>query len=103
MHVLRQALFVTLHHGDSVFRGDEQTITGYELNEFQQLMWQIDELNGHNKEIARLLSHQIGQLSALTDSDLLQRLSHVRDVVESADRYGVAVPKRLLQFLRSQT
>lgn len=28
MHVLRQALFVTLHHGDSVFRGNEQPSPG---------------------------------------------------------------------------
>ncbi|MBW9211621.1 hypothetical protein KV100_18365 [Mumia sp. zg.B21] len=103
MHVLRQALFVTLHHGDAVFRGDEHTITGHELDEFQQLMWEIDELNGHNEEIRRLLTQQIDELSAVSLAELEKRSVRLRDVAGSAERYGVDVPPRLLEVLRSQT
>lgn len=62
-------------------------------------MWQIDELNGHNEEIRRLLSEQIAQLSAMTESALLQRLSNLKDVAGSAGRHGVIVPEHLIQFL----
>lgn len=102
MHVLRQGLFVTLHHGDAVFQGAVHTITGHELDEFRQLMWQVDELNGHNDEIRRLLENQLGELAALTAKELEQRSQHLRDVVDSAERYGVDVPLALLEARRSQ-
>jgi hypothetical protein len=95
MRILRQGLFVTIHHGDDAFRSAAHTITGYELDEFHQLMWQIDELNGHNDEIRRLLSGQIEELGALSLPELKKRAQLLRDVVGSADRYGVDVPLRL--------
>jgi hypothetical protein len=99
MHILRQGLYVTIHHGDAIFRGAEHTITGHERAEFEDLMWQIDELNGHNEDIRRLLHEQVERLAALTADDLAARSGHVSDVVTSAERFSVTVPARLREFL----
>ena len=80
MRVLRQGLFVTLHHGDAVIRHDLQTITGYELGEFRQLMWDIDELSGHNDETRLLLEGQVRELAALTATELDGHSQRVREV-----------------------
>jgi hypothetical protein len=92
MCVLRAGLFVTLHHGDAVIRQDLQTITGSELSEFRQLMWDIDELSGHNDEIRLLLESQLRELAALTATELDGRSQRVGEVVDAAERYGVDVP-----------
>lgn len=36
MRVLRQGLFVTLHHGEVEIQYDVQTTTGYHIDEFRQ-------------------------------------------------------------------
>jgi hypothetical protein len=95
LRVLRQGLFVTLHHGDGEIRENVQTITGYELDEFRQLMWEIDELSGHNDEIRRLLGSELRELAGLTGSELERRSQHVRQVVDAAERYGLDVPQIL--------
>ena len=56
MRVLRQGLFVTLHHGDEEIRHNVQTITGYEPDEFRQLMWAVDEINGTTTKSANFLT-----------------------------------------------
>jgi hypothetical protein len=92
MRVLRSGLFVTLYHVDAVFRHDLQIITGYELSEFERLMWDIDELSGHNDESRLLLETQVRELAALTATELDERSRRVRDVVDAAEKYGVNVP-----------
>ena len=95
MRVLRQGLFVTLHHGDATIRHDLQTITGYDLDEFRQLMWDIDELSGHNDEIRLILQSQVRELAALTATELDGRSTRVREVLDAAETYGVEVPLNL--------
>jgi hypothetical protein len=95
MRVFRQGLFVTLHHGDVEIQHDVQTITGYDLDEFRQLMWAVDEINGHNDEIRQLLGSQLAELAALPASELEKRSQRVREVVDAAERYGLDVPSNL--------
>lgn len=98
MQVLRQGLFVTLHHGDAEVQHDLSTITGFDLDQFRQLMWAIDELNGHNDEIRRLLGSQLRELAVLPGPELAQRSQRVRELVDAAGRYGVDVPPALRNF-----
>lgn len=95
MRVLRQGLFVTLHHGDEEIRHNVQTITGYEPDEFRQLMWAVDEINGHNDEIRQLLDGQLAELAALPASEIEKRSRRVTEVVDAAERYGLDVPLNL--------
>jgi hypothetical protein len=95
MNVLRQGLFVTLNHGDALIRDHLRTITGYELDEYRQLMWDIDELSGHNAGNRLLLESQLRELAALTAAERDGHSPTVREVVEVADKYGVDVPLAL--------
>lgn len=95
MRVLRQGLFVTLHQGDAEIQHNLQTITGYDLDEFRQLMWEIDELNGHNDEVRRLLGSQLQELAELTTPELEKCSQRLREVVAAADIYGLEVPPSL--------
>jgi hypothetical protein len=98
MRVLRQGLFVTLYHGDAVVQHDLATITGFNADQFRQLMWAIDELNGHNDEIRRTVGSQLQELAMLPDRELAQRSQRVREVVDAAGQYGVDVPPPLRNF-----
>jgi hypothetical protein len=98
MRILRQGLFVTLHHGDAVVQHDLSTITGFDLDQFRQLMWAIDELSGHNDEIRRLVGSQLQELAMLPPSQLAQRSQRVGAVVDAARRYGVDVPPAFRNF-----
>jgi hypothetical protein len=95
MRVLRQGLFVTLHHGDSLIRDHLHTITGYELDEFRQVMWDIDELSGQNRETRLLIERLLRELAALTTKERDGRSPSVSEVVDQADKYGVDVPLEL--------
>jgi hypothetical protein len=98
MGVLRQGLFVTLHHGDAVVQHSLSTITGFDLDQFRQLMWTIDELNGHNDEIRGLLGSQLWELAVLPGPELVRCSRRVREVIDAADRYGLDVPMALRKF-----
>lgn len=100
MRVLRQGLFVTLHHGDEVVQHDLSTITGFNVDEVRQLMWAIDELDGHNDKIRRLVGSELRELAAPPRPKLAQRSQGVREVVDAAGRYGVDVPSALRNFTR---
>lgn len=95
MRVIRQGLFVTLHHGDSVIQHDLQTITGYDLDAFRQVLWAVDEINGHNDEIRRLLAAQVPELALLAAPELEQRSRRLGEVIDAAKRYGIDVPPML--------
>ena len=69
MRILRQGLFVTLHHGDA----DIQTITGYDLDDFRQLLWEIAERTGHNDQTRRWLTQQLRELTAVAGLESEQR------------------------------
>lgn len=98
MQVLRQGLFVTLYHGDAEVQHDLSTISGFDLDQFGQLMWAIDELNGHNDEIRRLLGSQLRELAALPGPEPALHSQRVREVVDAAGKYGVDVPSALRNF-----
>jgi ElaB/YqjD/DUF883 family membrane-anchored ribosome-binding protein len=93
IRVLRQGLFVTLHHGDAEIQHDVHTITGHDLDEFRRSMWSVDELNGHNDDETReQLRSQLAELAAFPTHVLEQRSQRVREVVDAAERYGPDVP-----------
>jgi hypothetical protein len=77
---------------------DLSTITGFDLDQFRQLMWAIDEVKGRNDEIRRLLVSELRELAVLSSPELVQRSQRVRDVVDAASRYGVDVPPALRNF-----
>lgn len=102
MRVLRQGLFVTLHHGDAVVQHDLSTITGFDPDQFRKLMSAIDELSGHNDEIRRFLGSELRELAGLSGPELAQRSQRVREVADAAGRYGVDVPPALRTFTHPQ-
>jgi hypothetical protein len=60
-----------------------------------QLMEELDELTGHNREIRQVLEQRLAYLGALPDPELAQSLGHAREVIREAIRLGVAVPPGL--------
>lgn len=100
MAVMRQGLFVTLFHADSVAKPAYHTITGYERDEFRQLMWQIDELSGHNAASRRFFENVLEELATRSLSDLRNQYSHVMEVVDYADRHNFDVPSVLRSALQ---
>jgi len=95
LNLLRQGLFVTLNHGDALIRDHLRTITGYDFDEYRQLMWDIDELSGQNDSTRRLLESQLRELAALSVAERDGHSPTAREVVEVAYEYGVDVPLAL--------